>query len=267
MAVSEMKYVGVDGCKGGWLCVGLNDDNDYYEVKGFWEFSDLLDYYKDACLILVDMPIGLPSPGPEARTCDKVARKKLVGRSSSVFRVPIREVVQRAADGETREKVNALSESCNSKGIGAQTFGIVRKIAEVDEVMVGAKRPVNVREAHPEVCFWAFNGKVAMSHPKRKDGKVWAQGIKERINVLKAKYPQSPRIYSSAKIKFLVKRNLVTKDDIIDALALAVTAKLGCRDNQYMLQTLPANPCKDNHGLPMEMVYLAKTNKTKAHPC
>ena len=58
MVTSEMKYVGVDGCVGGWLAVGL-DDADGWEVKGVFEFVDLVRYFANARLILVDMPIGL----------------------------------------------------------------------------------------------------------------------------------------------------------------------------------------------------------------
>ena len=43
MLISEMKYVGVDGCVGGWLGVGL-DNGEGHEVKGFMEFADLVTY-------------------------------------------------------------------------------------------------------------------------------------------------------------------------------------------------------------------------------
>ena len=257
MAGSEVKYVGVDACKGGWFSVGLGDDSEY-ETKVFAEFSDLLGCYQDASLILVDIPIGLPFPGPDPRDCDTEARSVLGERSSSVFRVPIREVVQRVSEGETRAEVSELSRSRNSKGIGSQTFGITRKIAEVDEVMtLDNKRPSYVREAHPEVSFWALNRKTPLSHPKKKKGKVCTEGINERLKILKIEYTQSPKIYRSAKIKFFVKRNLVSEDDILDALALAITAKLGCQEeNGWELKTLPEGKrvC-DCKGLPMEMVY------------
>lgn len=42
-----------------------------------------------------------------------------------------------------------------------------------------------------------------------------------------------------------------TLDDLLDALALAVTA--GASPNE--LRTLPADPPEDHEGLPMQMVY------------
>ena len=70
MLKSEMKYVGVDVCVGGWLGVGL-DNGRGHEVKGFMEFADLVAYFSDACFILVDMPIGLnPDTQWPIRPCD-----------------------------------------------------------------------------------------------------------------------------------------------------------------------------------------------------
>ena len=92
----EWKYVGVDGCKGGWFCIGFDDDGDY-GVGVAATFSDLLDAVPDAELVLVDIPIGLPE-GPDERECDPLVRRMLgQPRSSSVFRVPVRHAVQQAA--------------------------------------------------------------------------------------------------------------------------------------------------------------------------
>ena len=69
MTKSKSKYVGVDGCPCGWVSIGL-DDNGGYEVKGFMEFKDLVDYYSDASLILVDVPIGLVENGLGKRAAE-----------------------------------------------------------------------------------------------------------------------------------------------------------------------------------------------------
>ena len=89
------KFVGVDGCKAGWFSVGL--DRDGFEAKVFCTFSDLLAHYRDAKLILVDIPIGLPE-GKGGRDCDREAREKLGRpRASSVFPTPTRQTVQQAS--------------------------------------------------------------------------------------------------------------------------------------------------------------------------
>ena len=49
-------------------------------------------------------------------------------------------------------------------------------------------------------------------------------------------------------------RNRVAKDDILDALAAAVTGWLA-GSGRGKLATLPSEPPKDAKGLPMEMVY------------
>ena len=83
-------------------------------------------------------------------------------------------------------------------------------------------------------------------------------GEDERLRVLQGINPQTQEIYDSAIDEYL--RKQVARDDILDALAAAVTAKLGmgCPDN-YQLRTLPECPPGDCKGLPMEMVYVEKT--------
>ena len=250
MTKSKSKYVGEDGCKAGWFTVGLADDQSC-ETRVFKEFSELVDRHREACLVLVDMPIGLPCPGSEPRECDTEARKRLGSpRGTSVFRVPIREVAYMVAEGAPREEADKRSRGLNSKGIGAQAFNIMDKIAEVDRALLNRDNgsSPNIREAHPEVCFWGLNGNSAMRINKKEQG-----GIEERLRVLQCLEPRTEAIYQSAMTKYL--RREVARDDILDALVAAVTAKLSYQDG-YKLKTLPECPPKDSKGLPMEMVYV-----------
>ena len=252
MSTSKAKYVGVDGCKGGWFTVGL-DDGQGCETRMFEEFSELVDHHREAYLVLVDMPIGLPCPGPEPRECDTEARKMIGNpRGASVFRVPIREVAYMVAEGASREKADKRSRGLDSKGIGAQAFNIMDKIAEVDMVLLNRDNgsSPNIREAHPEVCFWGLNGNSAMRINKKKQG-----GTEERLMVLQYLESRTEAIYESVMTKYL--RREVARDDILDALVTAVTAKLSCQDG-YKLKTLPEYPHKDSKGLPMEMVYVVE---------
>lgn len=253
MTKSKSKYVGVDGCKAGWFTVGL-DDGQGYETKVFKEFADLVDHYREALLVLVDIPIGLPCPGPDPRDCDAEARKRLGSpRGSSVFRVPIREVAYMVSDGASRDKADRRSRDLDSKGIGAQAFNIMGKIAEVDRALSSRANSTfpTIREAHPEVCFWGLNGDSPMRMNKKRQG-----GITERQSVLQRLEPRTEAIYQSTVNKYL--RREVARDDIIDALVAAVTAKLSYQDG-YDLKTLPERPPKDSEGLPMEMVYIAES--------
>ncbi len=87
-----MNYIGVDGCKGGWFYVSL-DDLDTYETDIISDIQSWVDEFYEQCLILVDIPIGLRQKGNLERLCDKEARKILGNRRSSVFPVPCRKAV------------------------------------------------------------------------------------------------------------------------------------------------------------------------------
>ena len=248
--MGKIEFVGVDGCPSGWFSVGF-DSFGGYELKVFPAFNELLDYYSEARLVLVDIPIGLPE-GPGGRECDQEARDKLKGRRSSVFSAPTRQTVQKVA--ETPDDYGAAAYRAASeterqyarRGISKQTFAISHKIAQVDESLskCGTRRTPNVREVHPEICFWALNNKRPMKYRKKsKSGQV------ERIRVLKTIEPRTEAIFQQGLSDFL--RKCVARDDILDALVAAVTARY-CHGR---LKTIPECPPTDCKGLPMEMVY------------
>ena len=75
-------------------------------------------------------------------------------------------------------------------------------------------------------------------------------GIVERIRVLTEVEPRTKEIFNEGCHMF--PRRCVARDDILDALAAAVTAYRGYPD---ALQTLPEIPPNDDRDLPMEMVF------------
>ena len=245
--MSRSEFVGVDGCRGGWFSVGLGLGN--FETEVFCTFSELLDYYGDAKLILIDIPIGLPE-GQGGRDCDREAREKLGRpRASSVFPTPTRQAVQQALrEPEDHKSAVRVEQEVAGKGIGIQTFNIAPKMAGVDEVMRtrGANAKPVVREVHPELLFWALNGGKPMESSKK--GKL---GRDERLCVLLGTEPRAHRICDIACLKF--RRNVVARDDILDALAAAVAAY----HHHDRLKTLPECPPNDAKGLRMEIVYPA----------
>ena len=116
------------GCPYGWFGVGL-DCGDGYEVKVFNTFCELLTHYRDAQLVLVDIPIGLPED-EEGRACDLGAWKLLgQSRGSSVFRTPTRRTVKQAAKapGDYRAAVDN-ERKVAGKGISRQAFAIAPKM-------------------------------------------------------------------------------------------------------------------------------------------
>ena len=247
MARSE--FLGVDGCRAGWFSVGV-DRHGGYQMKVFATFGELLIHYGDAELVLVDIPIGL-SQGPGERECDREARK-LLGqpRGSSVFRTPTRQTVQYVLEnpGDYPGASEVELRFAAGKKLTKQSFGITRKIHEVDQALRarnGGASPL-VKEVHPEVLFWGLNDGKPMKFKKSK-----ATGVAERLAVLRDIDEIAQVIYDGACAQFF--RKDVARDDILDALAAAVTARNGTMRAQ--LQTVPAHPSKDAEGLPMEMVF------------
>ena len=277
MTDSAIKYVGVDGCKDGWIGVGLSDDG-YWDVSVCKDFADLVACFGDACVILVDIPIGLPEDAAP-RVCDKEARTTLEKRRNAVFPTPPRPFVDKVAltpewdwttvHGKPYREAYAEAnkwhrENFRNKGIAAQAFSITPKIGEMDEFM--RTRDANspeIREVHPEVCFWALNGGEPGS--SMLTNKKKPSGFGERLDVLRRCAQDVNGIdvdamFKKARGKFTKRQ--VADDDILDALAIAITAKI-ISQNPDRLGTLPENPPTDSKGLPMEMVY-AKPNDTES---
>lgn len=79
-----MKYIGIDGCKAGWIAwiVSGNEPPEFKVVK---TLDELLDDLTGATT-LIDMPIGFSDSQTPDRLCDKAARRFLTSkRGSSVF--------------------------------------------------------------------------------------------------------------------------------------------------------------------------------------
>jgi len=158
--------------------------------------------------------------------------------------VPCRSAIYVATYQEACQINRRLTGRCLSR----QTWNIVPKIREVDEFLAAnPQAQAVIRETHPEVCFWAFAG-----HPMAYNKKT-AAGFAERKSVLKAIYPDTDDIIKAALVTY--KGISVARDDILDALAAAVTALLG----DARLVSLPEEPERDARGLPMEIVYYATT--------
>jgi predicted RNase H-like nuclease len=231
--------VGVDGCKAGWFVVEIERKGDwtidiFQDIGAIWQRVS-----KTASLILIDIPIGLPRKG--TRACDVLARTVLKKRASSVFPVPCRKALQ-ASKYEDASKINYQE---SGKKLSVQSWNISSKIKEVDALLTADfKARHHIRESHPEVCFWALSG----GRPMRFNKKT-ADGHRKRKHILQRLYPRSKEIIESAMSKFL--RKDLAKDDILDALVLAVTAL----SPPETIVTFPQNPPYDDQQLPMEIVY------------
>lgn len=235
------RYVGVDGCRFGWVAVA--EEAGRLEYRLFGAMSDVLAAHPDAERILVDIPIGLPSKQCPVRPCDLLARKLLgAPRASSVFPPPSRAACRAASVAEAR-RIN-LSEV--ERSLSEQAWGICRKVAEVDALLLAesAARKV-VREMHPEVCFYGLNARRPMAYAKRTKA-----GAAERLTVLTTHEPRTRALLERLLREH--RRKDVQADDLLDALVGYVTA----RAETAAIQRVQGSPACDDHGLPMEMLYL-----------
>ena len=161
-------------------------------------------------------------------------------RASSVFPAPAREALK-CPDYATASRSNQEE---TGRKLTKQTFAIIPKIREVDTLLrVCGKARRIVREVHPEVCFRGFAGRPMTVNKKR------PEGYRERVAVLGRLRPCVER-----EIEDMVARHRgrgVARDDVVDAVAAAITAASDSSD----LRTLPETPERDSEGLPMEMVY------------
>lgn len=241
------KAYGVDGCKAGWFVVVLQPSGEicWTIVK---KLEELVEEADDSDRIFIDIPIGLPD-GTEERLCDKEARRKLGRpRSSSVFRTPVRAVLS----AKCYEEAKRISRDETGKMVGTQTFAIMPKIEEVDDLLKSSEKARRiVREVHPEVCFWALAGERAMCH--RKKG---PQGRCERLAVLESVRPRVSKEFDKIVEwrKEDNRRKKVELDDILDAMVAAVTASA----DSNALQILPERSTRDGCALQMEIVYASK---------
>ena len=263
--MAQSEFVGVDGCTGGWVSVGLSAGGDP-ELEKFTTFGDLLDHYAAARLILVDMPIGLPTGerGGQiggnlgelgGRRCDWEAREFLGRRWQRVFLTPTRRTVYTAKESERqgmdREARYEVARQLELDTSGAEldrdtSFNLVDQIHQVDILLPLQTPTPKVREVHPEICFWALNGRRPMP---RKHG---TRGIERRIDALREVWCRTDEILEKSYPE--VFRKSYGSDDVLDALVAAVTAyQVSLNPDQR--RTLPADPPTDAKGLPMEMVY------------
>lgn len=190
-----MRVAGVDGTKGGWVAV-LLDDGHFAEAQLIGEVRSRFRELADAKWVAIDVPIGF---GP--RRADTEARSRVGG--SSVFAIP------------ERDRFDGVFGP--GRGISAQAFAIGERIRWVtDEI---ASRETRFREVHPEVCFWAMNVEQRLRHRKKTAG-----GAFERLELLRRHGIEidAARLGDAARVPL---------DDLVDAAACAWSAqRLGTRD-------------------------------------
>lgn len=229
---------GVDGCRGGWFraCRNTETAETIFDVVASVE--DLVNRPPAPIIIAIDIPIGLPGSG--SRDCDRLARKCLASRRSSVFRAPIRPAIHAAS----RAEADHITRQTDGKGVSAQSWGIYGKVRLVDDALRRHRSfSAILHEVHPEVCFWAWNGHEPMKSSKKK-----ADGRRERLALAESWLGEG--VMARARGTRLKKH--VADDDILDAIAALWTAH---RIASGEAERLPASPPMDGASIPMQIVF------------
>jgi predicted RNase H-like nuclease len=227
---------GADGFKSRWCAVLKNLDTGEFRLDVV-PFQELLHLPENPAIIAVDLPIGLPHVTRQGgRTCERLARE-IVGphRARSVFST-VGRVALRAT---SRAEADRLSRANGGIGIGAQAWGLAKKLLEADAVMTSARQQV-IREVHPELSFREMLGH-SLAHSKKT-----AAGKRERIAALVEQgFPES----FVENVRPGLGAGL---DDFLDSCAALWTAERIYRGTAKRIPTVVE---RDTHGLDMAMWF------------
>lgn len=251
--MDEAWLAGVDACAGGWLAAFVPPGEGTVRLRVFRRFTDLLEAVERPGLIAIDIPIGLPERiGRGGRAAETAVRPLLGARQSSVFSTPARPAIYAEAGwvpnvdemlaAHARASEIARATSDPPKGVSIQAFCLFPKIREVDEVLrtePGVAR--RVFETHPEVTFWRLNGETPLGEPKKVRGQPFGRGLALRRKLLATAGLPAGALELRAPPG-------AGEDDVLDALACAVTAR---RLRAGEAVSYPNPPETDPFGLPM----------------
>ena len=233
-------FIGVDGCKAGWFYVASNGQQYYFGVVS--NIPELITQFENIGKIVIDIPIGLHDKGDMPRACDVMARQKLKPRGSTVFPAPVRPCLYAHDYREACE----ISHTLTGKKLSQQAFNILKKIREVDEILITKPElRALIKEAHPELGFCMLNhGYPLLTKKKRSDG------INERLQLLVRQKTYCEQIYNEALVEY--PRKILARDDIVDAMMCLLIA---VSPERYQ-RTLPDTADVDDSGLEMAMQYI-----------
>lgn len=254
------RHVGVDWDSGEWIAVGYPagggaSAGTFDTIGELWA-----THGESADRIVVDVPVGLcqsretqtgcpETDGELSRPCDDLARQVLGSRSSSVFTPPCRAAAKKVVDDAAYSEVNETNRDRTGKGLMRQAANIAPGIVEVETLLLGEGDPTVVVEGHPEVCFRAFAG-APLEYSKRT-----APGMVERLAALEDNTEYEAGTWRRLAETLGQRGHDTGADDLLDALALAITAS--APESEF--QRLPQDPPTDAAGLPMQMVYRRQT--------
>jgi predicted RNase H-like nuclease len=211
---------GIDGAPGGWAAVLTEGKRS--SIRKVGKLADFVQSGSQFEIIAVDVPIGLlDSYQAGGRDCDRATRRRLGPRGRSVFPAPVRCVLE-VLNGLALEVAEKHQEACrrsrgsalHAKGITRQTFNILPKIREVDDLLHARPELCDViREIHPELCFRELAGMPMRNCKSSRAGKD------ERRTALGRAFPDLDLIEKDGRTQGL------PVEDIFDAAAACWSAR------------------------------------------
>ena len=232
----ECFAVGIDWMKPYWLAAEICGSE--ISIRKLSNIAEINNYYRSADAVLIDIPVGLPENAEEnAGRPDREARNRLpTERKSTIFPVPCRQAINM----ENYADASAENERILGKKLTSQSYAFSKMVQQVDNFLAEEKYWQNrLAESHPEVAFQILNGGNGLQHSKHIEA-----GIQERTAILQR--------YGVDPIPLFAEYSSKQYEDVLDALCLAVSAKLGCENG---FRTIPKNPTCDSRGLKMQMVF------------
>ncbi len=219
--------IGIDGCRAGWFAV-WQDPKRVIRSRVFCNARDLIPYFekKEVITIGIDMPVVLSNSIP--READRLARKLLGKKSSSIFTAPTPKLLIQ----KTYEDAAKFSKENYGKSISIQSWHLFPKIKDLSEIT--NHKHFKIHEIHPELSFRSMNNNAAILE-RKKDPK----GFEMRKALLKREFAMLD--FQKIRVQYLKKD--VSNDDILDALAVLWSAQRVARNEATFL---PDNPTKPN---------------------
>ncbi|HJX48761.1 MAG TPA: DUF429 domain-containing protein [Gaiellaceae bacterium] len=183
-----MRVVGLDGTKGGWVGIVL-EDGEFAGDHVVRLIESTFAEFADAEVVAIDVPIVF---GP--RRADAAARAFLSGSASTVFTTATREILETPFG--------------RGLGVSAQSHALGPRVIHVTDV---AEADPRFREVHPEVSFRAMNDGRPLWYRKKSAG-----GALERIELLRT---------HGIDLTDIGEASAAPLDDVLDAAAAAWTAQ------------------------------------------
>ncbi|MFO7165580.1 MAG: DUF429 domain-containing protein [Mycolicibacterium hassiacum] len=193
--------LGVDACRTGWVGVQLRD-GEFAAAHAAATLAGLLEAVPGARIVGVDMPLGLLGSGE--RVAERLARRRLGRRASSIFLTPPRPVLEQP-DYDTAK---ALCRTLVGWMPSRQAWGLRDKLLEANALYDAF---AELYEVHPESSFAELG-----LRPEDGGKKTW-RGQRARLRVLADAGVVLPEDLGAAVAR-------VPADDVLDAAAAAWTA-------------------------------------------